>query len=419
MAKNRKKNKNRLWSVTRIKDPRYPGYTIRITEFTPGGNLYAVRVVNGRQKGPSLGRTRADLGATAREQETAARALALEIIEKLAKGSPSRTVPASVAEVGETLTLGRLVDLYELRGSLTAQPKYRAEQTARVRKVVAYMGAERPVVSLSPSDVDDWVQHRREQCVRQGTIAGDIAALKIALNWATAEKRPDGRPLVDTNPLARVRVEKERNPRRPRADADRYRALRAAVDQLPNAFGLVLDLCWETGHRIGAIRGLRWEHVYFDATAAAAMATDLDSDFGWAAEDFLHGGIRFYAGERGNNKRHDHVSPITPAAREALERARAERPAIAGWVLPAPKDPAQPVDYHTLKQWMRRAEKLAGVPHLTGGIWHPFRRGWATARKRHPAQDVAKLGGWFDVPTMQKSYQQADGLTIRTIVSGG
>lgn len=220
--------------------------------------------------------------------------------------------------------------------------------------------------------------------------------------------------------MARVRIEKERNPRRPRADINRYRALRAVADLVSPGFGVALDLCWETGHRIGAIRRLRWEHVLLDPAAAAQAAAALDSDFGWTAEDFAHGGVRFYAGERSNNKRHDHVSPMTLAAREALERARAERPAIAGaWVLPAPKDPAQPADYHTLKQWMRRAEKLANLPHLTGGVWHPFRRGWATARKHHPAQDLAKLGGWRDVATMQRSYQQADGQTIRTIVSGG
>lgn len=66
----------------------------------------------------------------------------------------------------------------------------------------------------------------------------------------------------------------------------------------------------------------------------------------------------------------------------------------------------------------RKAEKLAGLSPLRGGLWHPFRRGWATARKHLPAADAAKAGGWRDVATMQKSYVRADGDTILAAVNG-
>lgn len=136
----RKTKRKKLWSVPRIRDPRHPGYTVRITELGPGGRLYAVWMENGRQVMRSLkGVVRADLGADEKAQEAQARIYACGFIEALAKqdalppggrGLPgARLAPRAEAEV---LTLGRLADLYEQRGSLTAQPKYRTEQVARV-----------------------------------------------------------------------------------------------------------------------------------------------------------------------------------------------------------------------------------------------------------------------------------------------
>ncbi len=41
-----------------------------------------------------------------------------------------------------------------------------------------------------------------------------------------------------------------------------------------------------------------------------------------------------------------------------------------------------------------------------GGIWHPFRRGWAQSllAKGWDAQQVAKYGGWRDLATFHTSY---------------
>lgn len=107
-------------------------------------------------------------------------------------------------------------------------------------------------------------------------------------------------------------------------------------------------------------------------------------------------------------------------ARRALDREREARPGIGGaWILPAPKDPSNPLGYHVVKNWLVRAEKLAKLPHLKGGMWHPYRRGWATARKHLPTSDVAKVGGWRDEETLRRSYQRADASTILRVVEGG
>jgi hypothetical protein len=71
-----------------------------------------------------------------------------------------------------------------------------------------------------------------------------------------------------------------------------------------------------------------------------------------------------------------------------------------------------------LKDWIVEAEKLAKVSHLKGGARHPFRRGWATARKHYPSQDVARAGGWRDTGTMEQCYAREDAETILAVVNG-
>ncbi len=45
---------------------------------------------------------------------------------------------------------------------------------------------------------------------------------------------------------------------------------------------------------------------------------------------------------------------------------------------------------------------------LAGGLWHPYRRKWATERKHLSLKDVAAAGGWRDVETLLTCYQQPD-----------
>ncbi len=68
--------------------------------------------------------------------------------------------------------------------------------------------------------------------------------------------------------------------------------------------------------------------------------------------------------------------------------------------------------------YLKRAEKLAGLPALRRGGWHAFRRGWAQRRKHLPVQDVMAAGGWRDVKALQSAYQAADPDTIRKVVEG-
>lgn len=412
MSKRRKKRTT--WGVSRITDPRFPGLTLRVTELKTGGNLYLVQMVDGKQQMTSLKIKRADLGEGDGEQERQARVLALNAMESAAKGlarAPDEGSPAEPAS-GEVLTLGMLADQYEAQGLHGRSAKYREEQPKKVRRVAEFLGVEKEARSLSRTDVERFSAYRRdEDKVAQGTIASDLHALKIALNWAADHKLGNGEPLLPVNPLVRLRVSKERQPKRPVANPERYEAVKAVAHKLPASFGLALDLAWETGHRIGAILALKWEHIITDPALALAAARELKPRAPWTLELFAFGGIRWYAGRRSDNKVHEHVTPMTEAALAALaalEASRARSDISPPLIFPSPKRPDRPLGYHVIKNWLKRAEKLAKVPHIKGGGFHAYRRGWATARKHLSDADVALLGGWEDTPTMRSSYQQPD-----------
>jgi hypothetical protein len=58
------------------------------------------------------------------------------------------------------------------------------------------------------------------------------------------------------------------------------------------------------------------------------------------------------------------------------------------------------------------------LEHESGGAWHAFRRGWATARKPYPLKDVAAAGGWRDTATLLRCYQHADPESTLAVVMG-
>ena len=154
-------------------------------------------------------------------------------------------------------------------------------------------------------------------------------------------------------------------------------------------FGLALVLVHETGHRIGAVRLLRW--------------SDVDLEKGlvhWRADSDKIG----YA----------HVTPLSEHARAALVHARRHQPGIGdAWVLPSPKVPNAPCSRHILRDWWKRAWKYAGLTTEKGMGWHSLRRKFASEMKHTPLRDLCELGGWQDPQTVLRCYQRPDEATMR------
>jgi hypothetical protein len=65
---------------------------------------------------------------------------------------------------------------------------------------------------------------------------------------------------------------------------------------------------------------------------------------------------------------------------------------------------------------LRAAYARAGLKPLSGGLWHPFRRKFATERKHFLLRDVAVAGGWKEARTLLECYQLADNATLRGVV---
>ncbi|MYC87683.1 MAG: tyrosine-type recombinase/integrase, partial [Gemmatimonadales bacterium] len=145
-----------------------------------------------------------------------------------------------------------------------------------------------------------------------------------------------------------------------------------------------LVLAHETGHRIGAIRHLRWSDIDFDGGAIR-----------WRAEHDKSG--------------HEHVTPVTAEALEVLEEARRWNPGPGeAPVLPSLKDPTVCMRAWSARVWWSRAERLAGFERLRGRGWHSLRRKFASDLMDQPLKVLCELGGWKTAKTVLQCYQRPD-----------
>jgi integrase len=304
------------------------------------------------------------------------------------------------AWVAADATLATLFDIYKrevtpLKGVSKQQHDRRAATL-----LLACLGGHRTPATLNRRDWDRYIEWRRHEGdgragrvrkrpVRDRMITYDLKFLQAVLNWATRARDERGALLLAQNPLKRLPWPKEKSPRRPILTDAQYRKLVAVSARVSPLFGLALTLAHETGHRIGAIRLLRWSDVLLDQRK-----------------------IR-WRGEQDKIGLEQEVE-ASPTALQALREARRDRAAIAeGWVFPSPEDPSQPCSRHLVRDWWQRGEALAGLAHEVGLGWHGLRRKFATDMKHVPLVDLCYLGGWKDPQTVLKCYQRPDERTMR------
>ena len=149
-------------------------------------------------------------------------------------------------------------------------------------------------------------------------------------------------------------------------------------------FRVALVLAHETGHRIGAIRQLRWSDI-----------------------DVGAGVIRW----RGEHEKtgYEHRTPLTVEALVVLDEARRRNPGIGDTpLLPAPKNPTKCMHRCLVAKWWRKAEALAGLEPKRGRGWHSLRRKFASDLMDQPLKVLCELGGWKTAQTVLQCYQRAD-----------
>ncbi len=338
------------------------GLKVRVQQRRPGGTFQRVFRVGRRVSYASLHTT----------DRPEARRLAIEFIRELEKGKK--------INLAEPLTLEKLWDRYQqeassYRGNLE---RTRKQKQTDVRLLIAGLGATKRVEHLTKNDVERYVAMRRTGHgwpdgretipVRGRTIQGEIKQLRQMIYWAMSERLPDGSWLLENNPLRGVKLPKEEDPRRPVATYDRFLKLREAVQKMAAT----------APQKRGRERWKRWEdppEIKFKA--------EFD--------------------KRGR----DRVVPIPEALAEELRGFKVKFAAVGdGWLFPcADKDEHWPREI--FGEMYDRVERHAGMPHLKGGRFHPFRRKWATERKNMSLVDVMAAGGWRDAQTLHSCYQLA------------
>ena len=165
---------------------------------------------------------------------------------------------------------------------------------------------------------------------------------------------------------------REESPERPVLATTDYAARLNIARGIVPLFELALILAHETGHRIGALRQLRWSDIDVERKTIR-----------WAKQSDKIG--------------MQHETPMSDDAHTALQVAQVERKAIGdAWVFRASGKDARPCSRHLMRDWWERAAKAAQLPKVKRRGYHSLRRQFATELKTVPLADLAALGGWKD-----------------------
>lgn len=339
-------------------------------------------------------------------------------------------------EPAPAVTFGELFDLFREYELPHKSEQRQRELRRHLQGMERFLG---PGLAVHDFSAHDWNRYARER--QRGVIdsrgrrippedrkprsattaAYGLAILRQACRWGAGfrprsvgceRELPEGRRYLLASDPTRdngCQLPKSKNPPRPVCSDQRFRALLEVADQVRIGHGNtsvcpplreLLILARGTGRRIGAILALRWGD--------------------WNPDAHTHGELRWRAEEDkiGREWRAPVIRPVHTAL-EGLQRARLAQHGVPGaqsWVFPALEAQDKHVRVDVARQWLLRAEELAGLDHPRGFGWHAFRRAWATRRKDLPSQDVAAAGGWADTQALQLCYQHADPATTERVV---
>lgn len=340
------------------------------------------------------------------------------VAERLGKELLGALLRDEAIAAPDVLTLGVLWRRYkkECVAFLDNTPRSQKEAEGHAHILIGFFGEECDVRGLTEQDQLAFTKKRlaggishgnksKTDPVRVRSVEVDLQLLHTMLRWAVTVRSRSGTRLLEQHPLAGVKRPREKNPKRPVATWERYEATREAVQELATTaksdasrrkwlkLELALTLAEATGRRLGAIRQLKWDDV------------DLNrSTIRWRAET--------------DKKGKEWVIPIPSSLCEELKTFRVKMGGLfRGLIFPSALDPSKPVTRDSFGHWLAVAERKAKLPKLDGSLWHAYRRAWATSRKGLPVVDVAAAGGWSDIGTLMKCYQQADDVTLLEVMS--
>jgi integrase len=377
------------------------GVRVRLFQKRSGGQFYRAVWISGR-------------GEDRRCLFTADRSEA----ERLGKELLAAILKNEDLGLSQALTLADLWERYrrECVAFLDNTERFQREADTHAQVLIGFFGGDCNVRDLTEQDQLAFIRKRmaggicygdglNTGLVRLRTVEVDLQLLHTMLRWAVTVRTRSGKRLLEQNPLAGVKRPREKNPKRPVATWERYQATRKAIDEMVvNAksdtsrrkwlrLELALTLAEATGRRLGAIRQLRWDDIDLNRMTIR-----------WRAES--------------DKKGKEWIIPIPAGLVEQLRSFKLKLGgAFGGLIFPTASDPSRAISRDAFGHWLAAAEKKANVPKLDGSLWHAYRRAWATSRKDLPVVDVAAAGGWNDIGTLMKCYQQADDTTLLEVMS--
>lgn len=142
----------------------------------------------------------------------------------------------------------------ELAARFIASGSVRPHHLYHLRLLLPFF-SEVPVLRLTKSLTDEFRRRRlAAKCIKDATVNRDLSVLRHILYWAVDER------LLAANPIARLRMARERRTRRQVLSvAEEDLLLAAAPDHLRDMIVAALD----TGMRRGEITSQRWEDIDF------------------------------------------------------------------------------------------------------------------------------------------------------------
>ena len=325
-----------------------------------------------------------------------ARILLGKLLEELKAGGPPRRRPNK----GDLSSLGPMAQrlIQDNPGDVTE--KWLGDVERRLKRAREWFGTQRPLVSIEPTDVRDWIDHLKGQGLAGGTIRHHLHALSSVYRYA----QELGTIPPHCHPISRLY-------RKPSARRDRGQSQKAPYLEIPDAAkvlaaakklkrtprnGLIefvhplIAAFLLTGGRKAEVLGLTWGNINFDLGLVTFAPNK------WR-------GLKREWSER--------TMPLWPQLRPILE---AHQPAGCGsgdLLFPSPRTAhrGQEGMINDVRKIMVDLRKYSGVD-LPGGVGI-FRHTYTTARlqttdggKQISLWTVAKEMGHKNVSRIEDTY---------------
>ena len=270
------------------------------------------------------------------------------------------TVQANMGLWNRKAETATVRDAWEYYEDVTlTQNKTGKDDVSRAKRLLDHLGGARVSV-LNAATIRRYRVARSKEPTRKGTpptvatLNREIGLLKRMLNHAEREG------YINTNPIARVRLEAENNVRHNVIDDDRFTELHNSADQW---FRPILRIAFDTGMRRSEILSLRWSQVNLKEGTITLEAKDTKT-----------------ASAR--------LIPLTGCVREVF----AQQPKVLGASEYVFANPRTGRPYSEVKTALKRACDKVG---LVGFWFHDLRRCFITnARKRGiPESVIMRISG--------------------------